>query len=308
MSRAILIALLACSASACTERALGIPEDGGLFDLSAFDRNPDLFDLGRDLGPDLSMFDMPPPNPCPAGTNFIFTIDSDTTLSRFNPVSNQFFDVGAISCPTVFGGTPNSMAIDRQGNGWLNYSSGELFRLITAQNACSPTGYQPGQGGFTNFGMSFAQDTPGGPQETLYVADTSNGGPTKFGTIDLMSFQLENLIDIPGGTMPELTGDDEAGLWGFFPADSPPKIARIDKQTGTLDEVISLPQLSGNPQAWGVAHYQGDFYVFLQRNNDPSTRIYRINRTTHAFSVVVSNTGRRIVGVGVATCAGNGLE
>ena len=103
-----LLVLLAVVAglAACPERALAPPEftDGGLRDLSAFP------DLARFDGFDMAMVR---PNPCPAGTEFIYTLDEDTTLSRFNPMSNQFFDVGKISCPTQLGSNPNSMAINR---------------------------------------------------------------------------------------------------------------------------------------------------------------------------------------------------
>ena len=110
------------------------------------------------------------------------------------------------------------------------------------------------------------------------------------------------------GENPELTGDDEANLWGFFPSEIPPYIARINKMTGALDRRIQLAALVGQPTAWGVAHYRGDFYVFLQRTFDASTNIYRVNGMTGMITTVASDTGRRIVGVGVATCAGDGLD
>lgn len=300
---ALLAAAIALSGlAACPERALAPPEftDGGLRDLSAI---PDLASYDG--------FDMATlrPNPCPAGTEFIYTIDEDTTLSRFNPMTSQFFDVGKINCPTLLGSNPNSMAINRDGEGWVNFDSGELFKLTTATGTCTSTSYAPGQGGLTAFGMSFAQNSPGSLDETLFVADTAQGASTSLGTINLTNFKLATQIPIIGGIQPELTGDDDANLWGFFPSDSPPRIARIDKKLGTLDRVHPLPFLNGNPQAWGVAAYRGDFYVFLQRDVDASTNIYRVDGTTGTLSTVVASTGRRIVGVGVATCAGdNGLE
>jgi hypothetical protein len=297
MKRAGLLCSLLCLAG-CPERALEIPEDGGS-DLRGRDAG---VDLGSDMPVDLAM---QKPNPCPAGTNFIYTIDEDTTLSRFSPTSSQFFDVAKVSCLSIPGDTPNSMAIDRDGNGWVNYSSGALFRLLTATAACSSTTYTPGQGGFNAFGMSFAQDTPGSTSETLFIADTSQGASSSLGTIDLVHFKLASSIPLIGGAEPELTGDDQANLWGFFPAATPPKIARIDKQKGTLDRTLTLAALSGNPSAWGVAAYQGDFYVFLQRDSDPSTRVYKVDGTTGTLTTVLGDTGRRIVGVGVATCAGD---
>jgi len=287
----------------CTARALAPPEDGGL----DFAHNRDL----GDLGPDLLSFDLAGDdfarNLCPAGANFIYTIDANTTLSRFSPATGAFFDVGAIDCPTVLDGSPNSMAVDREGNAWVNYSSGELFRLLTQTLTCTSTPFPPGQAG-EPWGMSFAEDTPGSLAETLFIAETETGSAT-LARLNLTSFALSNEVAIQGdGTQPELTGDDQANLFGFFPASNPPFISRINKQTGALDRTLSLELLAGSPQAWGMAAYQGSFYVFLERQDDQSTSVYRIDAMTGALSTVVSDTGRTIVGVGVATCAGNGLD
>jgi hypothetical protein len=294
--RTVGLLLLLCAG--CPERALEIPED-----------ILPVHDLGRDFSHDFS-FDMAMQkfNPCPAGADFIFTIDEDTTLSRFNPMTTQFFDVGNVNCPSTLGGTPNSMAVQRDGKtAWVNYSSGELFHLDTTNANCTSTPYTPGQGGFVSWGMSFAEDTPGSLSETLYISATNTTMPS-LGTVDLVNFKLASSIPLIGGTEPELTGDDNANLWGFFPGDMPPKIARIDKQLGTLDMIQPYELLSGNPTAWGVASYRGDFYIFLQRDTDASTVIYRVDGMSNAITILVSNTGRRIVGVGVATCAGNGLD
>jgi hypothetical protein len=282
----------------CTARALAPPEDGGS-------------DLGRDLGPDLSKFDLAGDdlaiNLCPAGTNFIYTIDANTTLSRFSPATGQFFDVGAIVCPTVLQGSPNSMAVDREGNAWVNYNTGELFRLLTQSLTCTSTPFPPEQVG-EPWGMSFAENTPGSTDETLFIAETGSGSAT-LAQLNVMTFALTNEVAIQGnGTQPELTGDDQANLFGFFPAATPPFISRIDKQSGALDRTLSLPSLLGSPQAWGMAAYQGSFYVFLLRQSEASTNVYRIDAMSGTISKVVSDTGREIVGVGVATCAGNGLD
>ena len=290
-----LAALVLLAACGCTARALAPPDvrDGG-------------------IGVDLALarpFDLasPPVNPCPAGTSFIYTIETDAALSRFSPGSGQFFDVGTISCPSAGGATPNSMAVDREGNGWVNFSDGSLFRLITATDVCTATTYAPGQGGLQSFGMSFAEDAPGSTAETLFIADQNPGAPLPLlASVDLGSFTLSSEVSLVADSGPELTGDDQANLWGFFPSSTPPRVARIDKQLGTLDRTLLLPTLAGSPRAWGVAAYQGDFYIFLQRDIDPSTVVYRLDGATGAVTTVADGTGRRIVGVGVATCAGNG--
>jgi hypothetical protein len=64
-----------------------------------------------------------------------------------------------------------------------------------------------------------------------------------------------------------------------------------------------LPQLLGNPSAWAFAFWGGDFWVFLQRDTDPSTSVYHVNGTTGSMTTALSNTSRTIVGAGVSTCA-----
>ena len=292
--------VLLLGAFGCTERALEVPRDGAVSrDLAVTDAA--VTDLAS------ADFAGPRPNPCPAGTEFIYTIDENTTLSRFNPLVAQFFDVGPIACPADPGDTPNSMAVDRTGNGLVNFRSGALFRLDTANASCTATPYVPGHHGFFNFGMSFAQDVPGGADETLWVAPTA-AATARLAFVDLNTFAVSDPIFVPTDGNGELTGDDKANLWGFFPDVSTPFVARIDKQTGELDRRFEMQQLIGTAVAWGFAAYQGNFYLFLQRDIDSSTVVYRLDGTTGVLTTVVPDTGRRIVGVGVATCAGNGLD
>ena len=281
----------------CPERALEVPEDIGL-------PGDARFDLSTDLPSDFSQLR---PNTCPAGTEFIFTVDENRNLSRFNPVTQQFFDVGFVDCPAPTSATPNSMAIAHDGTGWVNYSNGALFRVQTKTASCSGTQFTIGQQGFLSFGMSFAQNTPGSVDETLFISPTQSTNGF-LSTINLATFKLQNTIPLAIDADGELTGDGVGNLWGFFPSINPPRVARIDKKTGALDRVVQLPQLSGQARAWGFAAWRSDFYIFLERQNDPSTGIYLLDGSTGALTTVIDATGRRIVGVGVATCAGDGLD
>lgn len=296
MQRWWTVAMVLCLAG-CPERALEIPEDGGL-----------LRDLGIDLATDMPVdFAQLRPNACPAGTEFIFTIDESRNLSRFNPVTQLFYDVGFVNCPAATSDTPNSMAIDHDGTGWVNYGNGGLFRIDTKTGQCAGTPFIVGQQGFIRFGMSFAQNAPGSAEETLFVSPTqTNSG--YLASVNLKTYKLENVVPLAIAADGELTGDDQANLWGFFPDTSPPRVARIDKKLGTLDRQVLLPQLAGQARAWGFAAWRGDFYIFLERVGDPSTAIYLLDGTSGSLTTVIGSTGRRIVGVGVATCAGDGLD
>jgi hypothetical protein len=277
-------------------------------------------DLPQDLGPDLSVFDLLPSDfalqthaTCPAGTNFIFTIDESTMLSRFNPTTAQFFDAGPIICPAQPGAEIDSMGVDREGNAWVIYTSGELFRLLTDSLACTATPFS----GLTNpvySGMSFSEDTPGSTSETLYVSPSTNN-EIELVKIDLTTFKATNLAPLQGPQPgPELTGDDQGNLWAFFPSEATiPFIARVNKSTGALDRKIELEALQGSPGGFGMAGYQGDFYLFFELENGlsptgPSTNVYRVDGQTGQLSTLLTNTGRNIVGVGAATCAGDGLD
>jgi hypothetical protein len=166
----------------------------------------------------------------------------------------------------------------------------------------------PGQGGLFNFGMSFAQTSPGSANETLFVSDQPGTLSTQLGTIDLTKLTLATEIPLPTLLTPELTGDGNANLWGFFPDSAAPMVARIDKQTGALDRKVALPSLAGQPHAWAFAAWGTDFFIFLERDFESSTTIYRLPGPvpgTGALNAVVPSSGRTILGVGVATCAGD---
>jgi hypothetical protein len=296
--------LVAALISGCSERALDhcvaeVEDFASVRDLAVSDFStttpPDrLFDLSHQ-----------PEDPCPAGARFIFTIETNGLLSRWNPNTKQFFPTKPILCPGSMGG-PNSMAIDHNGNGWVNFNSGQLFFLDTTTITCSPTPLDPtGNPDFQSWGMSFAQDVAGNfKQETLFIADQRNG-LASLGTVDLQKFVATTQAVLGINGHPELTGDNKAQLWGFFPDTMTPQVGRIDKMTGQVDMIFPLPQLAGSPNDWAFAAWDGDFYIFLLRNGDPSTNIYRLHSADGSLETVIQNSGHTILGVGVATCAGN---
>ena len=66
-------------------------------------------------------------------------------------------------------------------------------------------------------------------------------------------------------------------------------------------DLEALP--SGAAQAWAWAFWGARYYIFLQGQLDTSTQVYRFDPATGATERLVPNTGRRIVGAGVSTCA-----
>ena len=124
----------------------------------------------------------------------------------------------------------------------------------------------------------------------------------RFGTLATASpFNVTLRAQLTGA--PELTGTGDAHLWAFFPNVSPPLVSELNKQNGMTLRSFQAPTLMGQPTAWAFAFWGGDFWIFLQRQNEASTTVYRMNGTTGAVTTPIPNSGRRIVGAGVSTCA-----
>lgn len=249
---------------------------------------------------------------CSDAAKLIYTVDQDGRFSSFNPATNPptFTDITPmLSCPAkrdFFGlpQSPFSMSVDRDAAAWVLYTSGELFRVDTAQGSCKSTMFQPNQAGFQLMGMGFVANDPGSNRDTLFVAGgegPNTGSGSRLGTVDMSTLAIT-----PAGALdgwPELTGTGLAELWGFYPDTTPPKVAKINKQTGAEDVVFPLATLQGTPAAWAFAFWGGDFWVFLMRTDDTDTTVYRVDGKTGMMSTALANTGRHIVGAGVSTCA-----
>jgi hypothetical protein len=239
---------------------------------------------------------------CSDAAKLIYVVDENNTLSTFDPTTKTFNDKGQLSCPASIGATPFSMGIDRNAGAWVLFNSGELFQVNTDTLACTSTNWTS-QGGLLVFGMGFSTDIAGGTTDTLFIA--GGFGPTD-PTSALNKLDLGSMAPTPVGTVqdwPELTGTGDAELWGFFPSETSPRIAQLDKTSGTALQTFPLGSLSGMPMAWAFAFFGGDFYVFLMRSNESSTTVHQVNGQTGAISGATPTGTRRIVGAGVSTCA-----
>ena len=253
---------------------------------------------------------------CSAQAKLIYVVDSNNTLSQFDPSTKQFTDLGTLNCPSQGAATPFSMGIDRNANAYVLYVepdpltgdtiSSELFKVDTSTSAlaCAKTNWAT-QLNEQQFGMGFSTDTDGGTTDTLYIAGSANSVMSTSVTLASLnvSTMAANRVSTVTGS-PELTGTGDAKLWGFFPsATATPKIEQLDKTTGAASNTHTLPALSGQPLAWAFAFYGGDFFVFLMKGTETSTTVYQVNGTTGAISGQTSANGRAIVGAGVSTCA-----
>ena len=302
--RTFILALVAVSLGACFvacrtrplhEHGARQPGDLGSADLS------DLADLAE---PDLIVADLtpipdllPPPDlTLPFICRNVYVVDSNGMLSAFDTNTHQFFDIGVLHCPSTGNSQPFSMSIARDSTAYVLYENGEVFAVNTMNASCKKTVFMPNQKGFLTFGMGFVADEPGSQTETLYVASA-----TKLAKVAFPDMTISVLGSMQGN--PELTGTADGELWGFFPSTDSVAVTQIDKTNGALGTSLSLPTLLGSPRSWAFAFWGGSFWIFFARQSDPSTSVYRLDRTTGQVAKVVSGSGRQIVGAGVSSCA-----
>lgn len=232
----------------------------------------------------------------------IFVVSSpDSNLLRFDPKALTFTKIGKLSCAPGGLATPFSMAIRRDGNAYILYDNGHIYRASTTDASCSDSGYTPNQQGFSQFGMGYVSDGPGSSAETLFVMDNGAAGLAKIPD----DGKLVKVAQFDGGLAGrsgEVTGTGEGRLFGFFVDIADAKkttVAEIDKTTGHVISNVAqnLPAIS----AWAFAHWGGSFYLF----NGGGTGNSRVDKFTpgKGTAQVVANAGYRIVGAGVSTCA-----
>lgn len=246
-------------------------------------------------------------DPCPPEAKVVYVVDSDDTFSSFDPAKlktggDPFKDLGKLDCPAG-SATPFSMSIDRKAVAWVLYGDGQLFTVNTSTLVCTKAVYTP-RSDLKLFGMGFVSNSPGSQDETLFVA----GGPTVSDVSSTLAkmqvapaLQLVDIGTVAGS--PELTGTGDGNLWGFFPSATTPKVSQIDKTKGSDLKTFPASSISGDPSAWAFAFWGGDFYIFLKRDSDSSTKVHKMSSKDGTLTTPLPNTGRRIVGAGVSTCA-----
>jgi hypothetical protein len=257
---------------------------------------------------------------CSDAAKLIYTIDRDGTFSSFKPnqtdvTKSVFTDLGTLSCAAGAGYTPFSMSVDRQAVAWVEYvcqtagggtcGPNKLYKVSTTNATCTTTSFGGGGTGFDEFGMGFVSNTAMSTDETLYIAGTVmvGSGTSSLGTLNLTSMMISSLGSLNGD--PELTGTGLGELWGFFPDDTNPRVAKIDKTTAAESNDIMLGSAAGQGAAWAFAFYGGEFWVFLAKQSgfgtSTPTTVYHV--TSAGVKDTWDTQTRHIVGAGVSTCA-----
>lgn len=224
---------------------------------------------------------------CAEATKQIYVLATDKSLYRFYPDELRFVRIGTVKCPTAAG--TFSMAIDRYGTAWVEYTDGRLFEVDTFDASCKPTAFQPGQQGFENFGMGYAKNGDAQAGETLYVSGAG------LAELDTKTFQLRFKGSLTYGRT-ELTGRDTE-LFAFSVGSG--VIAGLDKATAAT-KVTYRTSAVDNWAAFAFAHWGGDFWIFT---GTTTSKVTRYSPDTDESTVPVENAGILIVGAGSSTCA-----
>jgi hypothetical protein len=250
--------------------------------------------------PDVFQSDCPTPD-----STFIYVVTQQGELFSFYPPTALFTDIGALNCPAR-GGSPFSMAVNRQGVAFVLFDDGELFELRTKNAVCSATSYVPGQGGVSQFGMGFATDQ-GGPAETLFVAESATGtlAGLALGTID-DAFMLHEVAPFTNPMRgPELTGTGDGRLYAFYSplssGEPGSRVAQLDKATARIIAEDRLPGVDQG-EGWAFGFWGGNFWLFTSPLMNGESDVTRFNPTDGSVTKVTT-LPQLIVGAGVSTCA-----
>lgn len=223
---------------------------------------------------------------CAETNKQIYVLATDKWLYRFHPDKLSFDRVGQVACPTSAG--TFSMAIDRRGTAFVEYTDGRLFAVDTNSGRCRTTAFRAGQTGFETFGMGYARNDEG-PGETLYIAGAG------LGALDTKTFGIKFLGSLTYGRT-ELTGLDKQ-LFAFSVGSG--VIAGLDKKTGGTQLAYRTSAVSDRA-AFAFAQWGGDFWVFT---GDRHSIVTQYSPSDGKSTVVVQDTGMLIVGAGSSTCA-----
>jgi hypothetical protein len=248
---------------------------------------------------------------CADQAKFVYVLSREMGLYKFNPGDLTFTDIGVLRCKDS--SSPNSMAVDRSGTAWVNYASGNLFKVSTSDASCQATNFDPSQADTKKFGMAFASNSAGSKEETLYMVGIDDSGDTYRGTglskLDLSTLELTRIGDFSDGLRSfgaELTGTGDARLFGFVTAssNSPTRLAQVKKDSGatpSCDQATLAQVKTGS--AFAFSFWGGDFW-FYTAQKDRSSSVTRYQTSgDKSLTVVKPDVGFAIVGAGVSTCA-----
>lgn len=258
----------------------------------------DTADPAGDTGtvtPPIDTDDPPPADDCVATSDQIYLVDRNTaSLHLYDPSTETTTTLGALDCDWI--GKPESMAIARDGVGYVRWSDDHVYEVDLTTLDCTATTYQPGS--FGAFGMGFATDAAGTWRDALYIANAST-----LAELDTSSWSRSVISS--AATQVELTGTAGGELWAFAPLTNPARLLQIDKATGAVQQTVLLQGFpsAANLDTFAFAHWGGDFYLFVRTYGvGESSDVYRVT-PQGVMTLEVERMGLDIVGAGSSTCA-----
>lgn len=279
-SSALLSFALVSCARGRSEPFWSVEDDGG------DGRAPPPSGFDTDEGP--SLIDYARPECADRASQQIYVVGTDLGFYRFDPEPLTFERVGTLGCPTT--ASTFSMAIDRRGVAWVEYTDGRIYAVDTHDARCEPTPFEPGKSGLGYFGMGFALNSDDPKDgETLYLAGQA------LVSLDTRSFDVTFLGSLAMGRA-ELTAIGRE-LYAFSLESG--VIARIDKQSGATKTTYRTSAID-DTGGFAFAHWGGQFWIFSGRT---SSAVTRYSPETDDSTTVIANTEMLIVGAGSSTCA-----
>jgi hypothetical protein len=265
-------------------------------------------------------------NGCSAASQLVYVLSSSNEIYSFEPQTKVFTKISTLQCQAG-SMTPNSMAVDRLGNAWVNYVSanaftgtptaGAIFKVDIATGACAATNIALTSGWY-QLGMGYSTASATDQTDTLYVASTGQGGlgciglpgagagtSPGLGIVDTNAGTLTPVGPFTGnlaGQSAELTGTGDGRLFGFFVL-TPVQVAQITKTTGATPSPITMTGVTC-PQAWAFSFWGGDFYLYTSPDGVTKSTVTHYTSADGGIDTgYVTNAGIVIVGAGVSTCA-----
>jgi hypothetical protein len=232
----------------------------------------------------------------------VYVVSRERELFSFDPPTVSLRTVGPLRCD--LSSNPNSMAVSRNGDAFVGYAGGALYRVSTRDARCRDTAFDIGQLQADRYGMGFAAD-PATGAETLFIAQLF-GRDTNARGLEIINTRTFELMFVGAFDPPlqqvELTGTGDGRLFGFAMDPVGSRLVSIDKDTARVQDVRSLAigGTAGMGYSFAVAFWGGDFYFFTsQDTNSTVTRYSPSDDSVETLGQVEAN----IVGAGVSTCA-----
>ena len=193
------------------------------------------------------------------------------------------------------------MSVDREGNAWVLYSSGQIFKVpVVNPSTCTNSGFSPGTSGYQLMGMGFVATSAGAQTEHLYIAGGRAGRANasgNIGYIDPATLQVTTVGTFTAQTYgPELTGTGDAKLYGYFPDTGNTRVVQIDPATGAEGQSWPLPGAHGLGERLGLRPLGRPLLHLRDRGReqrDPDARPHQQRRGHHHRAEPASTHRRR---------------